>query len=363
MPKTEMRYEPDYAVPPGETLRSVLADLEMTQSDLAARAGLSLKHINQVVQGVAPITHETALLLEKVTGVKSRVWNSLEAAYRDREARAVDTDALATESEWLDELPVKEMIKRGVLTKGADRAILLQEVCRFFGVANRESWVKVWGEPLAAFRKSPTLASDRGAVATWLRLGELDGKRARTAPFDASRFRKSLREIRALTRTSDPRRFIPELRVICANSGVAVVILPEVKGARCWGAARWVTPTKALIQLSLRYKTDDHLWFSFFHEAGHLLLHSKKETFIRGDDVDNVREEEANVFAAAYLIPKQRESDLRGLTTTAEVVRFAEELGIAPGIVVGRLQNDGLIEWRSSLNHLKRRVDFSEAEA
>jgi hypothetical protein len=60
----------------------------------------------------------------------------------------------------------KELVRQGVLTKGADKVTQLQEACRFFGVANPESWERVWREPLARFRKSQAFKSDAGAVAT-----------------------------------------------------------------------------------------------------------------------------------------------------------------------------------------------------
>jgi HTH-type transcriptional regulator/antitoxin HigA len=356
VPRRALPYEPDYATPPGQTLRSTLDSLGMTQADLAARTGLSLKHVNQIAQGVAPVTHETALLLEKVTGVSTRVWNALEATYRDRVLRADDREALVSDSEWLNELPIKELIQRGRLPAATDQATLLEEVCRFFGVANRTSWERVWRDPLASFRKSATVTSDAGAVAAWLRIGEIDSQSIDVQPFDARRFREALDEIRGLT-TGGPEEFVPRLRQACSMCGVAIVFVPEITGARCWGAARWLTPTKALIELSLRYKSDDHLWFSFFHEAAHLLLHGKKETYITTDRFTDRTEEEANVFAATFLIPRRYEERLRTLRVS-DVREFADELGIAPGIVVGRLQKEGLLDWGEG-NSLKRRFRFT----
>jgi HTH-type transcriptional regulator/antitoxin HigA len=360
MPKAELGYEPDYARPPGATLRDTLAALGMTQSDLAQRSGLSLKHVNQVAQGIAPLTHETALLLEKVTRVPSRFWNVLEANYRDRLARAEDRQTLVTDAEWLRELPVQELVRRGKLPRTIDRGVLLQAVCQFFGVANREAWDRVWKQPLASFRKSPSFESKAGALAAWLRLGELEAESIDCEPFDAKRFRDALKRIRALTREADPARFQGELVALCASCGVAVVFVPEIKGTVSSGAARWLTPSKALIQLSLRHKTDDHLWFSFFHEAGHILLHGKKETFITADHSADEVEEEANAFARTWLIPRQHEQELRELTRWDEIERFAETIGISPGIVVGRLQNEDLLDWRTQLNKLKRRYTFRE---
>jgi HTH-type transcriptional regulator / antitoxin HigA len=359
----ELRFEPDYEVAPGTTLRSTLARIGMTQSDLADRTNLSVKHINQISQGIAPISHETALSLEKVTGVPARIWNGLESNYRDRLARLESLEVDAEDEAWVRSLPLKELIDRKILSKKMDTAETYDRLCRFFGVSNRKSWDRVWGRPLASWRKSPAFTSDPGAVATWLRLGELAAADVQTAEYDARQFRRALAEIRSLTR-EDPMVFKEEVVKLCAECGVAVVFVPEIPGTRASGAGRWLTPTKAIIQLSLRHKSDDHFWFSFFHEAAHILLHSKKGTFVSEDKAetdlppdDDPAEEEANAFAATILIPRKFVQRVQGLQSEAEILRFADDIEVAPGIVVGRLQREGKIPW-SHCNNLKRRVDF-----
>jgi Zn-dependent peptidase ImmA (M78 family) len=112
--------------------------------------------------------------------------------------------------------------------------------------------------------------------------------------------------------------------------------------------------------LSLRYKTDDHLWFTFFHEAGHILLHGRKECFVEGDDQDrDTKESEADSFALEWLIPRKDYTVFRrlGAHSCAAISRFAYQLGIAPGIVVGRLQHDGVIP-HSHCNELKKKITF-----
>ncbi|MDY0169094.1 MAG: ImmA/IrrE family metallo-endopeptidase [Thermoguttaceae bacterium] len=138
----------------------------------------------------------------------------------------------------------------------------------------------------------------------------------------------------------------------CRTAGVALVLVPEIKGAPVSGAAKWLTPEKAMIGLNLRGRRDDRFWFTFFHEAGHILNDSKKETFIDVDYDDDPREQNANRFAADLLIPPDNARHLRELKSHMDVVRFAKSLGIAPGIVVGRLQREGIIPY-SHLNCLK----------
>ena len=115
-----------------------------------------------------------------------------------------------------------------------------------------------------------------------------------------------------------------------------------------------------MIQLSLRYQRDDHFWFSFFHEACHLLRHPKKPVYVdylpeRIESVEDEMEQEANSFAARVLIPQQYESRLSELSTLMDVIEFAEQLGVAPGIVLGQLHHRNLHSW-SWGNQLRARV-------
>ena len=107
-----------------------------------------------------------------------------------------------------------------------------------------------------------------------------------------------------------------------------------MKGARASGASRWVSPSKAIIQLSLRYRWEDHFWFSFFHEGAHVYLHGKRQAFIDlptaredGGVADGELEAEANRFAADILIPRVKPFGSRN--STAEVKSLSLRGGLA----------------------------------
>jgi len=337
-------YQPSHVPPPGETLRETLEDLGLTQSKLATRTGLTLKHVNQIIQGNAAISPETAVALERSTDVPASLWNALEANYRDHRIRTTEAGALAQHAQWLEEMPISDLRKRGFVTVDKRQpGKLVQEVLKFFGVATIDAWHEAWSAPAAAFLQSRAYEVEVAAVAAWLRLGEIDAARIVCEPFDRTGLRKVLPELRALT-TRRPNDFFPELMHICSRVGVAVVLVPEVTGARASGAARFLSPSKAVIQLSNRRKRNDFFWFAFFHETGHLLLHSKKETFIDFEDKGTVEgsdlEEEANGFAGNILIPPAFEGRLRQIQTPADAMALATDLGIAPGIVAGRYQRE-----------------------
>ena len=157
------------------------------------------------------------------------------------------------------------------------------------------------------------------------------------------------------------------MKTLCEEAGVSVVFVPELPGTRVYGATRWLASNKALIQLSLRGKTDDHLWFTFFHEAGHILLHGKRDVFIEAkgegcrETDTNDKEYQADKFSQDFLIPSEKYQVFKenGEFSLLAIKQFANELGIAPGIVVGRLQHDKVIPF-SKVNNLKKRFRFAE---
>lgn len=352
-PKYE--FEPDYAVPPGATLKETIDAKGLSQSDLALRAGLAEKTISQIVNGIAPITLETAEKLELVLGIPARFWNKREASYREALARIEESKRLASDSGWLKEVPLSELIARNYIEGNAGKATLVRHVLRFFGVSSVEAWSNVWLSPCVRLRGPGVQKWHPAKVATWLRMGELSADMLECEPYDPIHFRKALAQIRKLT-VESAAHWQKKLIELCAAAGVAVVFVREISGAGVSGVTKWLTKDKALIQVSLKYKTDDELWFTFFHDAAHILLHGKKDVFIHEvQDSDRDAEREANVFSRDILIPKSHADRLPYLKTKSRIYAFAQEIGIAPGLVVGRLQRDNFVSHRFC-NDLKVRL-------
>ena len=339
-------YAPDYAIEPGETLRDTIETLGLSQAEVARRADLSLKHVNQIINGAAPISQETALALARVTGVSARVWNNLESNYQQRRIELEEAEQLKDATAWLSMIPTRQLAARGLIDDSSDRSTLLQQVLAFFGVASIPAWQRVNISPqLVYLRQSGGGDTDRAALAAWLREGEIKARQASMSSFQESAFRDSLPAIRSATR--QPRAAVNRATQLCAQAGLAFVVVEEYPGARVSGAARWLSPAKPMIQLSLRYRYDDHFWFSFFHEAGHILLHPKKRTYV--DDLPGASNEpapgeierQANEFATRVLVPQSESHRLGEIKTLSDVISVAEQLDIAPGIIVGQLHHQG----------------------
>jgi HTH-type transcriptional regulator / antitoxin HigA len=354
-------FMPDYVSVPGDTLQDILDERGMTQAALALRTGRTKKHINEIIRGKAPITPETALQLERVLGTPAAFWNNREQQYRETLARIEEEKHLRQHTDWLNHFPLRDMIKRGWLTKYDDRVAQLREVLAFFGVAYPAQWDDTWHDTSIAFRKPQTRESNEYALAAWLREGERLAQDILCQPYKADTFRSALATIRLATRQPFKEAQQEVIR-LCADAGVATVFVPELPGTCTHGATRWLSPNKALMQLSFRWKADDQIWFTLFHEGGHILLHGKREIFIEGTELSSAEEDEANAFAADFLISPKALQAFRVLPdsrTKVGIKRFAAELGIAPGIVVGRLQKEGHLP-QSYCNDLKQRIAWDE---
>jgi HTH-type transcriptional regulator/antitoxin HigA len=353
-PEIRYEYRPDYVVSPGQHLLKTLELKGMSQSELATRIGRPQKTINEIVKGKAAITPDTAIQLERALGTPAAAWNALEAAQQLRLAEKRDAERLMAFADWVKNVPVGELMKRHKLPESRDALSLIQNCLKFFGIDTPEHLVS--SSTLAAFRKSPSFDPDDLAMCAWLRLGELEAETMDCASFDRARFRTTLDRLRALTLEADLKTIKETLQRECMRSGVAVCFVAELRHTHVSGAARWLTPERALIQLSCRYRSNDHFWFTFFHECAHILFHGKKGGFLEMKEPSSEsEEEEANDFAANHLIPRQALSSLmRERPISKElIVQFAHRQQIAPGIVVAQLQKHRRLVPMTPLNKLK----------
>jgi len=364
-------FAPDWVLPPGESILDIAEERGWTQAELAQRLGYSEKHISQLVNGKVPLTVDAAQRLERVLGSTMDFWLSLEANYQRHKARLEAAERHAAWAPWLDELPLKELMACKAIPKcrldSKNKPDLVDRCLRFFGVATPDEWRAHYGGLQMAFRRSRAEQCDVGAISAWLRLGEQQAEKLDGPKYDKGRFEKVLRTIRGLT-CEPPEVFEPQMRKLLHEAGVLLVVVPAIPRSHVSGVARWLSPTRPLIQLSLYGKTNDKFWFSFFHEAAHVLLHAnskeeKKSIFLDDPNAahtDDPREHEANEWAGNHLIPCHHIQSLASLRTKAAVINFAQYIGVHPGIVVGRLQHDKLIE-PSWMNDLKQSFRFKEA--
>jgi len=222
----------------------------------------------------------------------------------------------------------------------------------------------MWTSTAVVYRRSPAFRTSPWATAAWLRIGELSAQKEKLPAFDKAAFRQTLMRLRALT-LSDPGDVRTGLAEECRKCGVAVVLVKELPGTCIHGAVRWAGDAP-VIQLICRYKVEDLFWFTFFHEAAHVLLHGKREVFLEDGEQNGEerKEKEANSFAENLLIPDSewRRFQQAGDFSEPAVRALATQVRISPGIVVGRMQHEKITPY-SRLNHLKKGFDLAAPAA
>ena len=340
--ETNQQYHSDLAIAPGEYLLEASTELGLNQADLAKRMGRPVQAISEIVKGIKAITPDTALQLEQVLGVPAHIWTGLEADYQLIRARAQAQQQMEKEAKDISRFPYAEMAKHGWVSKTRKPVEKVRELRQFYGVASLENLPQVRSYA-PAFRKSKHQNLSQEALAAWLRAGTLLAEQIETKPFDKKVLKALLPELRKLT--LNRASFQQKLTQMLAEAGVALVILPHLAKTYTHGATFWVSPEKAVLMMTIRGSWADIFWFSLFHEIGHILLHDKRRIFLEDGEADKEtkqQEQQADEFASNILIPvKAYTAFIKKADFSVQSIKaFAKTLGIAPGIVCGRLQHD-----------------------
>ena len=343
----------DLISPPGDTLLETIELKGISQTDLAKRMGRPVKTINEIIQGKAAITPETAIQLERALDIPASFWLERERNYRLELAEIDDAEQLIQQKDWLNNFPIKQMMALGWLVpKSKDTVDVMDALLKFFGIGGKDAFYEATCFAYiegSAFRLTNQDKKNPYALAAWLKQGERQAEQIKVATFDKNLFKANLAKIKELMVTH-PDDFFLQLQELCAEAGVKVVHTPGLPNSKVHGSTRWLNDTP-LIQLSNQFKRNDIFWFTFFHEAGHILKHGKKELFVEGvaySHEGEQKEEEANQFAVEAIFSEKEEKEFlalvraKGLTVDL-VYSFAREIGTHPAIIVGRLEHKKLL--------------------
>lgn len=354
-------FERDWSVSPGATVRAMMTTRAMLDGDVSARLDLTLDDLEDLIAGRTTIDPDLAQRLSEVFGPNAKFWLTRDTLYR-QPRQPTPPDALSDQrSAFIARLPVSDMRKLGWIS-AYDRSNRDEIVLRFFE-DDYGDWRRNGRDIVeaVAFRTSPSHVADPAAVAAWLRQGVRRANDLECSSWNPNGLEQSLGEIRALSREKNPSVFFPQLKKIGQRFGVAIVCVRTPSGCRASGATHFSAAGTPIIQLSFRYRSDDHFWFTLFHEIAHLILHRSSPLFVEGADYISGEEEvEADRFAQSALIRPDYEEEMLTLGMNfKKVMRFARRAGVSAGIVVGQMQKRGMIRY-DQLNFLKTRYDWSQ---
>lgn len=297
-------YTPQIIFPPGDTLAEKLQEMGMGPKEFALRTNKPEKTIIAVLNGESSITADMAVRFENVTRIDVAYWLNHQRKYDEFVAREKRKAVIDQAIIWAKKFPLAELMKIGWISPSTNIREKTSSMLDFFGFSTHHAWENYYFKQQlkVAFRISLKKINDPYAISVWLRKGELQAAELLARPYSPKNLKKALPEIKALMESSSP-EFFEQLQKICLEAGVKVVHTPRVRKVAISGSTRWLKDTP-LIQLSDQLKQNHQFWFTFFHEAGHILLHGKKEIFLEKveySDKDLVKEKEADLFAGKWL--------------------------------------------------------------
>lgn len=341
------------ATPPGATIKEQLLDRGFSQKEFALRMGMSEKHMSKLINGEVQLTPDVAVRLEMVLGVPAKFWNKLEATYREKLIKANAENKMDADKELVKKLPYREMSKNGWVPETRDATEKVIYLRKYFEVVNLEIIEDMQLSKIACRRLAETEKGNLALLA-WAQKAKLEARTIKTSLIDLKTLKKRLAEIRSMT-SMNSADFCPRLIEMLASCGIALVFLPHIGGSFLHGAT-FYDGDKIVVGLTVRGKDADKFWFSLFHELGHILLGHINQS--NGTTIED--ENAADNFAKETLIPTAEFNAFTSLNdfSKASIYSFAQEQNILCGIVVGRLQKEGFINY-NRCNDLKTKYALS----
>lgn len=348
---------------PGVTLDEKLEEMGMSVKEFAVRVSKPEKTIFAVINGSSSITTEMAVSFESVTKIPASFWLRKQQMFDEYMVRKRKEEDARSSIEWMRLFPYAEMVKRGWIAPSRVPEERVRFLFDFFGVSTEKAWADYFlNQKLKiAFRISLSSAKDPHAMSVWIRQGEIQAKAAGIEPsFDEKKLRATLPAMKRLM-VDAPEDFFIQLQALCRSCGMVLIATPVVPKAPINGATRWINDTP-IIQLSGRYKGYDYLWFNFFHEVGHILLHGKKDIFLESaglSDQDRMKEQEADDFASELLLSSSDEREfLQNPYFTESIIKAAAlKYHTHPSILVGRLKHLKVLDYWQGQN-LNKHIDI-----
>ena len=340
------------AIPPGATIKEQISERKMTQKELAGRMDMSEKHISHLINGDILLTPDVAMRLEMVLGLPARFWNNLESEYRETLLKVEEENKLEEDERIAKKFPYNEMAKNNWVSPTKNVTERVFNLRKYFEVAHLGLLSESFCQNIA-FRKLGNSEKSDTALLAWAQKAKLEARKENVKQINIAKLKKIIPEIKSLTlrKTFD---FEEILKNKLSDCGIAIIFLPHIGGSFLHGAT-FYDKTKIVIGMTIRGKDADRFWFSLFHEFGHVILGHINNP----DGLSNEDEIEADKFARENLISTNDfEEFVKNISFTKKsIVDFSKKIGIAPGIVVGRLQKEQFIPF-SRFNDLKIKYEL-----
>jgi len=343
MAKNTIGLSRDLIIHPGETLKELLEDREMSQRELAMRADVTEKHISNVVNCQKPISVTFAKKLEYALGIDASFWINLQANYNKELADFEELNGISN-----DELAILKRLKSLVrymqqirlLDKETNESIIVIQLRKLLNVSSLKRIPDV--SQAGAYRLAATTKTDLYVLFTWLRMCDLiTSSHKIDKELDIDKLKGKIPFIKELM-SEDVGSIQSRLKAYFDECGIRFSIVKNFRGAPVQGVIKKDDDGSLSLIMTIRYKFADVFWFTLFHEIGHIINGDIKDRLIDYDFTKTEAEERADEFAENALI-NSKEYELfvesRDYSLTC-IKQFCSEHKIQNYIMIGRLQKD-----------------------
>ncbi|MGI6578790.1 MAG: HigA family addiction module antitoxin [Saccharofermentanales bacterium] len=346
-----VQFKNKIAFHPGYYIEEIIKEKGITQEDFAKRLDTTPKNISKLINGHQNLSVDMSTKLSRLLGTSIEYWLNLQTSYD-----AVLGD-IASEKELIEEREVfKELNYKYFRTHfnlpDLPRKID-QQIESLRNLLKISSLTVLKKKDLAINFRSMTeniKESNLIKANTMVQLAINITSNTDAPKFNKNKFEEAVNF--ALTLTEDHKSFYKKIKEAFLHTGVVFVILPNISGSCVNGATKKID-NKIMLMVNDRRRYSDTFWFTLFHEIGHII---NGDFGISMDKESGEQENEANKYAQNKLIPETEYSDfLKNNEFTAySVQEFSQKINRDPGIIVGRLQHDGLVTHDNiELNSLK----------
>lgn len=340
------KYNDIIAFHPGYYINELIEDMGITQEEFATRLGTTPKTVSKLVNGECNLSNDLIQRLSSMFGLSVEFWFSLQNKYEEKKLEIEQIQRIDNQKDIVKTIDYSYFVRVVALPVAKKIEDKIKNLCKYLKVSDLNVLLKP--DFLVNYRTGIGEMQSKNVINSrvWLQTAMNIGETKSAKKFDAQKLKRYIPEIRNMT-VQEPAIFLPRLREIFEECGVIFVLLPSLKNSGINGAVKWYNHDKVLLAMNDRRCYADTFWFSLFHEIKHVLQQKIKIVFLSRTDMnllDNSLEKEANDFAGEVLIPSKEYENFKYKNISEESIKqFALEIGIHPGIVVGRLQHDKII--------------------
>ena len=338
---------------PGYYIKELVEESGLTQKDYANRLNTTPKNLSELIKGEQTLSRDIAMKLSRMLGTSVGYWLNLQSSY----------DALIAEFQSNKELEKERIIFQNIdykyfqnnfglpnLPKKINEQI--KKVREFLNVSTLSVLAKK--DFAVSFRCATNELTDSSTIKSNIMVQIAINKalKIQAPKFNKVAFQKSVNF--ALKLTKQHNDFYSLLYEDFLKAGVIFIILPNLTGSKINGATKKIG-NNVLLMVNDRRMYADSFWFTLFHEIGHIM---NGDFGVSIDEKCENKEDLADKYAEDLLIPPDKYSTFlkKNIFNKNSIINFANEIDRDPGIVLGRLQNDGKVKYNDyNLKSLKHK--------